>query len=385
MPETIPPTDSKTTKPSKASAHAPAMPGKWQRLAISARRWMRETFSREQLASGLKQLAWVAPLTLLIWVYAEQEQQITRVVRFPVETHTSNSNMIVRLSDPSDGYVSAELLGPRARLEQLSNELSARSVRFEVDPNLKEGTRQIPLPSLIKGDARFDGVLMKSSQPPLVSVIVNAVEEVIVPVEIRDEDKSRFEQVVFNPPTVKVRMSKTALDLVGRQITAHADLTPIARQSSGPKSNVPGVRVILEKTNPEDVSKIEPETVSVSAVVREVDKSHPIDTLPLDVSGATKTLTGLKITQEKYSLFNVVVTGPAEAIAEIEKNVAANVKAYFTVVSSDVGAESLQKEVWFVLPAGVKVKSVDGVPILPGKPPTVEVKVEKGLEETSGL
>ena len=45
-----------------------------RRWVAVVRRWFRDTFSREQLVSALRSLIWVAPLTVLIWIYAESEQ-----------------------------------------------------------------------------------------------------------------------------------------------------------------------------------------------------------------------------------------------------------------------------------------------------------------------
>jgi hypothetical protein len=131
------------------------------------RRWARDTFSKEQLLSGLKQFAWVAPLTILIWVYAEREQQTTRDIPFAVELRSSNPNVVVRLVEPSDGYVTATMTGPRARLEEMRGELGTRGtpVRFEVPGDLKEGEHQIPVTAVAARDPRFEGVSIGRSEP----------------------------------------------------------------------------------------------------------------------------------------------------------------------------------------------------------------------------
>src|SRR4051812_28677703 len=71
--------------------YAPARSGRVHRGWSATRRWMRDTFSRDQLAAGVKQLMWVAPLTLLIWVYADREQQVpARGVLVPVEVRSTD-------------------------------------------------------------------------------------------------------------------------------------------------------------------------------------------------------------------------------------------------------------------------------------------------------
>src|SRR4051812_26806963 len=70
--------------------------------------------SGEQFFGFLKTLIWVAPLTLLIWVYAEREQAVTVAgVTFPVDVRTVDHNRIVQLRSPADKNIIVELSGPR--------------------------------------------------------------------------------------------------------------------------------------------------------------------------------------------------------------------------------------------------------------------------------
>src|SRR6266550_1275429 len=73
-----------------------------------------------------KTLAWVAPLTVLIWIYAEREQSVPYSgVSFPIELRTTDSNRLVTLRDPSDHNVVATLLGPRTAVERVMRELQS--------------------------------------------------------------------------------------------------------------------------------------------------------------------------------------------------------------------------------------------------------------------
>src|SRR3954470_2449441 len=90
-----------------------------RRTAALLRRWARETFNREQLISSLKSLLWVAPLTLLIWIYAEREQQKDQPAQFQVEVRSGTPGQVARLADQSGSQVamvSAMLRGPKGRL-----------------------------------------------------------------------------------------------------------------------------------------------------------------------------------------------------------------------------------------------------------------------------
>src|SRR5690348_958680 len=98
--------------------------------ARQARRWRDEAaaewhrfaarFTRENIISNLKTLAWVVPLTLLIWIYAEREQVASmKDVSVPFELASVDPNVAVSLSRAQDKNLLLELQGPQARLQDV--------------------------------------------------------------------------------------------------------------------------------------------------------------------------------------------------------------------------------------------------------------------------
>ena len=72
-----------------------------KRVAWAARTWARSTFSRDSFLSSLKSLLWVAPLTVLIWVYAEREQVVTlKGVAVSLEMRSNEAGRVVRVLSP---------------------------------------------------------------------------------------------------------------------------------------------------------------------------------------------------------------------------------------------------------------------------------------------
>src|SRR5215211_3341785 len=58
-------------------------------------------FTRENVVSNLKTLAWVIPLTLLIWIYAEREQVApAKDVAVPFELQSVDTDRVVSLKPP---------------------------------------------------------------------------------------------------------------------------------------------------------------------------------------------------------------------------------------------------------------------------------------------
>src|SRR5436305_9069569 len=103
MPDTTDPSSSATkaapaAAPARMSiagrAGAGARAGRAGRAGRSmpwVRRWVRNTFTRDQIASGLRSLLWVAPLTVLIWIYAEREQTTNAPVNIPIEVVSTDA------------------------------------------------------------------------------------------------------------------------------------------------------------------------------------------------------------------------------------------------------------------------------------------------------
>src|SRR5690242_1264927 len=66
-------------------------PGSWAAFLANQRRFWVHAFSRESLFNFAKTMAWVVPLTILIWVYAEREQRDTDPgVTFPIDVRSSD-------------------------------------------------------------------------------------------------------------------------------------------------------------------------------------------------------------------------------------------------------------------------------------------------------
>lgn len=375
-----------TTLPATAAAAEkgldyapPPRPGPVRRALTGVRRWGRETFARDQMLAGLKQLAWVAPLTVLIWVYAERAQlEPANDVRFAVEVHSSNPKVAVRLKEPADGYISVDLMAARNRLDDIRRELGPRdkAVRFEANVNLREGEHQIPVSAVVTREPRFEGLSIRGSEPSHIIVVVDPIVEETVKVEVREEDKALFDQISLDPPTVKVRMPKAeraelTKTTMGR-LVAHADLTALRNQPPGRKANLSGVRVALEGAPADGGASIaiEPPTLAASLTVKERAKTFTIPELPIDESIANRLHDDVRVEIRPLVLFDVVISGTPEVIDEVKLNDAEGVTAQVRIAPEDIGRGWVQKQVRFQLPKDAQVQSYE-----PKEP--IEVRVTK--------
>ena len=79
------------------------------------------------------------PLTLLIWIWAEREQQAPEHdVAVPFELTSIEPNRIISLKPPQDTNLVLELVGPQARLQELLTKLRGgqmpQGIKLEVPP-----------------------------------------------------------------------------------------------------------------------------------------------------------------------------------------------------------------------------------------------------------
>src|SRR5947209_13465364 len=80
----------------------------------------------ERVVDMLKTLIWVAPLTVLIWVYAEREQSDRRDnVTVPIAVKINATNRIVVLVDPPDKNLVVTLSGPRTALQRVIDQVQS--------------------------------------------------------------------------------------------------------------------------------------------------------------------------------------------------------------------------------------------------------------------
>src|SRR3954465_8937039 len=94
----------------------------WRDSATSYWRRNIGNITREQVVSNLKTLAWVIPLTLLIWIYAEREQVGTQKdisVPFELAPRPNRAVSLVDTRPPQDKNLILELQGPQARLQEV--------------------------------------------------------------------------------------------------------------------------------------------------------------------------------------------------------------------------------------------------------------------------
>ena len=342
--------------PRRASAADADRRSLGRRSAAVVRRWARDTFNREQLLSSLRALAWVAPLTLLIWIYAEREQQLSSPSQFQIVVKTTDRNQIASFVNGSDQNVAATLKGPKARVDKAIDLLDPRAgggpVVIVIDGNRPPNQYEIDILAHIEKDQRLvdNGITVENCQPRSVRVDVDTLQE--IDLAVRADPQARFvTPPTFDPATVRVTVPSAALRAVKGELYAKANLPPLP---PGPHS-LKAVPVTVDGLDPKIT--IRPTTVAAMLEVGQADVSHLVDSLPVFPTMAVdqQTLQNYTLRHDQF-LSNVRVYGPPEKIRQLQSfTVTARPEAHFKVTDNDLGKQRITRELRYELPEGIRL------------------------------
>ena len=355
------PMASATVAPRPAGPKAAERRSLGRRSVALVRRWARDTFNREQLVSSLRALAWVAPLTLLIWIYAEREQQAISPARFQIVVKSADPYQVATFVTLSDQNVTATLKGPKARLAAVTDKLDPRAnggaVQIVIDGNRAPGQYEIDILAQIQKDYRLDGsgVTVQECQPRQVRVDGDALQE--VELVVKPDPQMRFPTPpVFDPPVVKIMAPAAAIRAAKGELFARANLGSLP---PGPHS-LKSVPLVVEGLDPK--TPLRPPTVSATVEVGQADVQSVIASMPVFPIYALdqQQLDRHKLRFDQF-LANVPVYGTPEKIRQLEAlTLNPRPEAHFKVREVDVGKQRVTAELKYELPEGIRLG--DGAP-----------------------
>ena len=307
-----------------------------QRLGWAFRAWARSTFSRESLVSSFKSLLWVAPLTCLIWIYAEQRQVVPMTgVPLNVEVRNNEPGRVVRMVSPSGGSIHVDMMGPQADVEQVRRWLQSNNIPIDVDRNLSPGEHPIFLLSELNRLPRVVslGITISNCVPPEATVYVDPITTIEnVEVKARPEDtRTLGSPPIFNPPRIRISGPASVLEAANNQakaqgsaLVAYANFSPFKQNLTEPGKHALSALAVSTSVPIDDLQHVRLLPPAVSADIEvEIDKAEVKLTLPyLRVLAAYRPEAGGKADQYKAvydpTLTNVTVSGPEQQIALLQ-------------------------------------------------------------------
>jgi len=352
-----------------------------QNLAHQIRRGTRDSFTRDNVISNLKTLAWVIPLTFLIWVYAEREQISTyKDEPLPFELVSVDPNRVVTLNRNQDKNLMVDLQGPQARVQDVLLKLrggggaAPQGIRLEVDPSLSPNKEhELNTVQLLRNQKIFSdyGITVLGCQPAQLLVTIDEVVEreakIVPPPSVKNLENSS----AFDPPAVKVRGPKSKLDEAaasnGNHLTVYADIPEDLLRSPG-HHDLADVAIQRPQYLIDDrVSILSSSKIKAALDVRAADVMDVIPSMPIALTIPDAVLekmqTGsLKVDRTVFRPFltNVHVVGPREVIDAMKRpEFAPRPRALLDVSTNDVGDVKPKTLTFVDLPKGVDVTDED--------------------------
>jgi hypothetical protein len=374
-----PQTSSSSSGP-RAASPAPAPATRTWRDVVSAE-WTRfhSSLTRENLIAHAKTLAWVVPITLLIWIFAEREQVNTyKDQTVPFEIVNTDAGRVVSVRQ--DRNLLLELNGPRAAVDQVLEQLRGgrdpKGLQLELPAKL-DLNRETNVPTLpmVRGQRVFldKGITVISVQPPNLTVMADEVVErdakLVLP-----PGRANIE-ATFNPPSVKLRgplsiFQQAEAQQAGGELTVWADFggDPL-KQPGHYELPAPGLgEIVLRKPamSPLKDDRVAivppPAKVRASIDVRQADKTWLVPSMPITIDATDGLLETYKVEWTRPQLpvlQNVTISGPPELIDAMKKpDFEPQAKARLVVTQQDVGTPR-SKPVEYDLPDRVKVVDQD--------------------------
>ena len=166
-----------TTATTSRSSMIPV--GYYARVAKAEIRRVRQGFTRENVTSFFITLLWTIPLTLLIWVYAEQETAVSLSnVTVPLEIRISDPTKIAKLVKPSDGNIICEITGPRSNTDHFAVRTSTAPLVITIDSSARLGENSFSMLQTIANNVFFkdEGVSVKDCTPATLVVDVDKLD-----------------------------------------------------------------------------------------------------------------------------------------------------------------------------------------------------------------
>ncbi len=322
------------------------------------------------IGNRLKTMGAVVVLSVLVWVLAESqtlrsESLVLNVVLSPAPDEVS----LVRVTDGSwTGQVHVTLAGSASLVSEARDRLGGR-VELVVGRELpgEPGDHAVSLrEALRRTEALKDlGVNIVETRPEVAPLTVVRAATRRASVVVRAPTGALEGPARAEPMEVTIRGPEPVMRSFGDgslEVVATIEESALEGLRPGVVETIPDIRVQL----PEVLSRTwgvaaRPQVVDVSVQVRTRTRSHTIPRLPVQVVLPPPELGRWRITlsPEDTDLFDVVVSGPSEGVAEIESG-ASRPMAVVSLSFQELEAGITSKTAQIVLlPAGVTARVED--------------------------
>ena len=328
------------------------------------------------MRGGLGSLLLVTGVTVLVWIWAAGETR---------ERDTFDATVRFAPADANRMVVRPERV-PQVRFEASGSKRALRAFEALLAKgplDLAAGSHGIPAAAgswpidLVVAAANLPlvqetGVTVASSEP-------KSVELRIVPLEPRTlrlvpelPGIATQGDVVVDPPSVTALLPSDLRLAADPTAIASVDPRLLDRLEPGQRISLDAmVRLPAALAAAAEIASFEPSSVRVTFTPKVVERTTTLSAVPVQVAGIADDFAAHRVDCVPSVLNDVVVSGPAEAIARIEAGLRVVAFVHLTTDELEAGATSKPVSLW-LLPAGVVVQRVGETT---GGQPQVELKI----------
>jgi hypothetical protein len=324
---------------------------------------VRRAFTRQRLIANLKTFLVAAPLTILIWIYAEQQQLVTGKdlpLRISIVS-ADPAHRVVELVSPPDGELHVTVEGSQSGIDQvrdlMQQTLIDKALQLEIGGAAVNGPTRLTLVTMdqIASNRLFfsHGVTVTGCVPETLVVQQDKLLEEEVPVKA-PPDVPGLTKAVFDPPTVKMVGPSQMLE----ELLRRGGLSAVADLASEPSLKEPGEHdhIPVHLIPVENVT-IAPDSVMANLWAQQADQSRLVSPVAVFIEAPKWLTDNFKIDYKDVLDQPVTVTGPPGQISLVDP-ARPRVIAVLQLANADAGFHGL-KAVTFQdvgLPDGVHVK-----------------------------
>jgi hypothetical protein len=307
----------------------------------------------------------VSAITAIVWAFAEAEslRPLSAEIDLVLASEPSSIRTLELLEprpDPRLGpgttlRVVAEIEGPAATLAQVERVLRDPIRLSAGDPGMPKdpGTWPIVLRDLLRDHPalRGRGMVIRRIEPATITLRIDDLVERQMPIRVDLPEGETDGPAESRPRTATVLMPKAVSDQLGPEATvaARVDQATWDRLVPGRRETIPGVRLEIPNL-PADAGsvRIRPAVVDISLAVRTRTSTIRVATVPVHVRmpPVEMALFDVEIPEQDRVLIDVVVSGPADLVRQIEDKTLPLI-ATVTLTYDDLERAVVSKEATF--------------------------------------
>lgn len=359
--------DQNDSPSTKSRPVVPSIPGV-EIIATASRRLVVDYASAQRTPIGrrvyqvIRNLIWVVPLTVLVWLYAERETMIDdQPITVPVTVRADRADRIVTLASSSERVLDMKVKGTHARVQQAREELARTHGLQILAPAQLELGPQVSLSAIeaVNANSIFSerGITVTSCSPARLTL---QVDELVQGIEFRPDVPQAIAArldgpAVFDPPTVMLSGPKRALVGAEPPVEVIADIT----QQMLPKVGGEILDVPLRLKTSNDLITITPPTVTARVKVKASAVTYMINSVAVFTVGPPALFDKYRVSFPYGSVLSrVTVVGPQDEINKISSGEFIP-KALLEVTQQDASARLPRSPDRWNLPPNVTVSDED--------------------------